>query len=286
MSIVQNVKKTAISAVIITFNARELVDRCISSICKNTRYEIEIYLIDNGSSDGTSAWISEKYPDIYLIRNKRNRGVAPARNQGLRLCRGDFILIIDDDAYLLPDSIMKFVSFMNENKTVGLCGPKLFDADNSIIPSCKRFPNPLSFIGNRLSLVNRLDGQTNLDYHLMRDWDHNSVARVDYIIGACQFIRREAFEDVGLLDDKIYYGPEDIDFCVRLWKRNWEVVYLSDILGYHTPRRRTRQNMLSMLSLRHFLAVGRFFSKYRMKDLRNITAKNDDGLKSISRNQE
>lgn len=252
-----------------------MLERCLSSLETSPRFDLELLLIDNGSRDSTVEMIQDKYPHAALISNKRNRGVAPARNQGLILCRGDFILIIDDDAYLAPGSIDKFIEFMRVNGMVGLCGPRLIDEAGRLIPSCKRFPTPLSFVLNRFPALVNTSNRQQLDAHLMRDWDHKSAAPVDYVIGACQFIRTEALNDVGLLDDKIFYGPEDIDFCLRLWMRQWQVYYLPEIEVVHAPRRLTKQKKWTLISVRHALAVTRFFMKYRIKLLTSLTANNN-----------
>jgi len=275
-----------VSVVIITWNARTMLKRCISSLRKSARYALEIFVIDNGSSDGTAEMVCREYRDLVLIRNTRNKGVAPARNQGLSLCSGDFILIIDDDAYLAPGSIDKFIEFMNRNAEVGLCGPRLTDEGKRLIPSCKRFPTPLSFILNRFTGLVRLSNRQNLvDTHLIRDWRHDQAAPVDYVIGACQFIRRKAFDEVGLLDDKIFYGPEDIDYCLRMWLRGWQVYYLPGVEAVHAPRRITKQRTFTLLSLRHFLAVKHFFMKYRIGSLTQMTARNDAARRAISETQ-
>jgi N-acetylglucosaminyl-diphospho-decaprenol L-rhamnosyltransferase len=264
-----------VSVLIITWNAKTMLERCLSSLETSQGFDLELLIIDNGSRDGTADLIRDKYPEAMLIRNTRNRGVAPARNQGLVLCRGDFVLIIDDDAYLAPGSIDKFIEFMKRNARVGLCGPRLIDEAGRLIPSCKRFPTPLSFILNRYPSLVNTSNRHHLDAHLMRDWDHKSEAPVDYVIGACQFIRAEVLNDVGLLDDKIFYGPEDIDFCLRLWMKYWQVYYLPGIEVVHAPRRMTKQKKWTLISMRHALAVKHFFMKYRIGSLRSLTAKNN-----------
>ncbi|UCD06635.1 MAG: glycosyltransferase family 2 protein [candidate division WOR-3 bacterium] len=286
MSTYTKTSKPLVSIVVITWNAKAMLKRCLSSLKKSSYFDVELVIVDNGSNDGTAEMIRESHPGAKLIRNGRNRGVAPARNQGLRSSRGDFLLIVDDDAYLGPGSIEKFIAFLSMNPTVGLCGPRLIDESGRRIPSCKRFPTPLSFALNRFPELVNAHNKFHLDAHLMRDWDHKTAAPVDYVIGACQFIRRKALDAVGLLDDKIFYGPEDIDFCLRLWMRRWQVYYVPEICVVHAPRRMTKQKTWTLVSIRHALAIKHFFLKYRIGLLRNLSAKNDIARRIILENQQ
>jgi GT2 family glycosyltransferase len=95
----------------------------------------------------------------------------------------------------------------------------------------------------------------------MAEWDHNSVRAVDYVIGACQVIRCEALRTVGLLDEKIFYGPEDVDFCLRLRQAGWHVIYNPEAVVVHKERRVAR-SFFSGLSWKHLWGVGYYFWKH------------------------
>lgn len=264
-----------LSIVIITRNAKSMLQRCLASIYENVKVPFEIVVIDNASNDSTAWMIGLDFPKVSLIRNKRNRGVAPARNQGLKISRGKYILIIDDDAYIVNNTIDKMINFMQANPTVGVCGPKLLDPKGSLLFSCKRFPSLLSFFINRLIKNPSSNSPIVLKKHLMLDWDHNKTTVIDYTIGACQLINRKALCDVGFYDDRIFYGPEDIDFCFRMWKNGWQVWYVHDAHVVHETRRITKKNPFTLISVRHFLAILRMFLKYRYIDFQHITQAND-----------
>lgn len=271
-----------VSIVIITRNAKYSLRKCLQSIYENIKNPFEIILIDNASNDSTVEMIQKMYPEVCLIKNQRNRGVAPARNQGLRLCRGDYILILDDDTEIINGAIDQMINFMNVNLNVGVCGPQLTEQNGTPLPSCKRFPSLLSIILNRCFDNPRTRAPLILERHLMLDWDHRKASPVDYIIGACQFIRKEALLEVGYYDDKIFYGPEDIDFCFRMWSKKWEVWYFPDARVVHETRRITKRNPLTLISLRHLLAIIRLFLKYRYKDFALISQNNDARRKKIT----
>lgn len=277
-SYLQDTKKPfddILSIVIITINSKLLLKRCVESIYANVKYPLELILVDNGSADGTVEMVRCEFPKIKVIRNRSNRGVAPARNQGLAVCKGRYVLILDDDTYVIDGAIDRIIEFMSKRPVVGVCGAKLLSANGGLIYSCRRFPTVSSSILNRIVKVADSESPMPLRRHLMIDWAHDHPSVVDYMAGACQLINRKALIAVGPYDDKIFYGPEDIEFCFRMWKKGWEVWYIPDAHVVHDWRRSTKKNPMSKLATRHFLAVLKMHLKYRFKDFRRITEAND-----------
>ncbi len=259
-------KNIDISIVIISWKMKELLQSCLQSIYKfTTKVEFEIIVIDNHSQDGTSEMIESEFPEIILLKNKENRGVAPARNQGMALAKGKYVLILDADVELIEDSILKLYEFMAGNPDCGVVGSKLVSTDLQLQTSCKRFPNLLSFIFRRLEHFEVIRNSKTLQYHTMQDWDHKEIKEVDYLIGACQFIRADVIKKIGMYDDKIFYGPEDIDFCLRIWKAGWKVMYFPHTQLVHHEQRITKKNFFSSISLKHFIGILYIYKKYNFK---------------------
>jgi GT2 family glycosyltransferase len=224
-----------------------------------------VIVIDNNSQDGTRELIESDYKEIILIKNFRNRGVAPARNQGIILAKGQYILILDADMELKENSIKQMFSYMQEHQDVGLIACKLVDSNNNLQYSCKRFPNLLALAFRRLEHYDFIQNSKTLKKHIMKDWDHDSTREVDYVIGACQFFRKEIINKVGLLDEKIFYGPEDMDFCVRVWKSGSKVVYYPFTSIFHHEQRITKKNPFSKISLKHLQGIFYVYWKYKGK---------------------
>lgn len=261
-----NNKKIDISIVIISWKMKELLKSCLQSIYKfTTDVNCEIIVIDNDSQDGTSEMIQSEFPEIILIKNKENRGVAPARNQGMAISNGKYVLILDADVELIENSIFKLFEFMESNADCGLVGSKLVSTDRQLQFSCKRFPNLLSFIFRRLEHFDVIKNSKTLRYHTMQDWEHKEIKEVDYLIGACQFIRSDVIKKIGMYDDKIFYGPEDIDFCLRIWKAGWKVMYNPFTQIVHHEQRITKKNFFSSISLKHFIGILYIYRKYNFK---------------------
>lgn len=252
-----------ISIVIISWKMRDFVDRLFTSIKKfSSGFTCEIIFIDNFSNDGTLEMLEEKYPEVHIIKNSENKGVAPARNQGLEVAKGKYILILDADMELMENSFLMLFKFMEKNEECGLVGCKLVDKENNLQYSCKRFPTFSSLLFRRMEVFNFIKNSKTLGYHMMKDWAHNEVIEVDYVIGACQFFRKSVIDKIGYYDDKIFYGPEDLDYCLRVWRSNYKVYYYPLTSIIHYEQRITKKKIFSLISFKHFLGIVYIFAKY------------------------
>lgn len=248
-----------LSIVILTWNSRALLEDCLAALPAATvPLAVETIVVDNGSRDDTEELLARR-PDLVVVRNPRNRGVAAGRNQGLRLARGEFLALLDVDTVAEPGAFTTLVSHLRATPDVGLVGPKLVGHDGVLQYSCRRFPTLFDKVMRRLP---ERFGRALTDDVELRDWDHASVRDVDYVIGACQVIRRAALREVGLLDERIFYGPEDVDLCLRMHRAGWRVTYVPYAVIAHLERRVTRK-LLSVLTLRHAQALGYYFWKHR-----------------------
>ena len=252
-------EKVTVSIIILTWNSEQLIGACLASLDGGlSAFSSEVIVIDNGSRDRTCATVRKALPGVRLICNPENRGVAPARNQGIRLAQGEYALILDDDTVVQPGALDCLIHYMEDQPEVGLCGPRLAGADGDLQLSCRRFPTLVDKIARRLPsiLVNNLTREAE-----MADWDHRSIRPVDYVIGACQLIRCRALQQVGLFDERIFYGPEDVDMCLRLQQAGWSVVYNPDAVVVHKERRVSR-SLQSGLMWKHAWGLGYFFWKH------------------------
>ncbi|MFA6450543.1 MAG: glycosyltransferase family 2 protein [bacterium] len=248
-----------LSIIYITYNSLALLKQSVESARAATSVtDYEIIVVDNGSADGTPDWLRSQ-PGIKTIFNETNRGVAPARNQGLSAATGRYLLILDADTIVEPGALDTLTAAMNAHPEAGLGAPKLTDADGALQFTCRYYPTALSKIYRRLPFA---FAKKRLAAEFLEDWPHDSERAVDYAIGACQIFRREAFEKTGPLDERIFYGPEDIDYCIRIWRAGWTVMYFPQAVVRHLERRITRR-LLSKTTFRHAAGLVYFFAKYR-----------------------
>lgn len=255
-----------VSVVLISWKMRDMLHRMLSSLMDHSRsVRIEVICVDNGSADGTAEMVQQEFPSVRLIRNAENRGVAPARNQAIALAKGRFVAILDADMELVEDALGPIVRFLQAHPEVGIAGCRLTFSDGTTQLNAKRFPSPLALLARRIPLLRFLGGRTSLVHHEMSDWDRSDTREVDYLIGACQVVRREVIQQVGLLDEKIFYGPEDIDFCYRTRKAGWSIWWLHNVRIIHHEQRVTKRNPFSAISRRHYRALLYFFGKHGVR---------------------
>lgn len=233
-----------------------MLERCLLSLSKlYARPDVEIIWVDNGSNDGASQMVATLWPRVRIVGLDRNYGVAYARNRGLEMSRGKYLLLLDDDTESTPEAIDHMVEFMDANTDVGVCACALRDAHGNLQASFKSFP------GLGVKIRNVLTSWLKKDNGVVKLPD--KMIEPEYVIGACQLIRREAFDKVGLLDERIFYGPEDADFCICVRKAGYRVCYLPEVSIMHHWRRISHRNPLSRISRLHIKALLYFYLKHR-----------------------
>lgn len=183
---------------------------------------IEIFVIDNASKDGSAEMIRQEFPEIHLIINKTNVGFGRANNQALPFVHGRYILLLNTDAFVDPDTIQKTVDFMESNPKTGILGVRLLGRDGVLQPSCRYFPTPINSFLFRTGLnklftsVKMVDDMT---------WDHDQVRDCDWVPGCYYLIRKEVIDQVGLFDTRYFLYSEEVDHCFSAKNAGWNVTY-------------------------------------------------------------
>jgi len=250
-----------LSIIIITWNSAEDVRSLLESINTTVRTPHELVLVDNGSTDDTVECLRSAAPGAQLVVNDRNRGVAPARNQGLALARGRYLMFLDADTALWPAAVDELVAFMDRHPEVGLAGPRVVLADGQLELTCKLFPSVVSKVVRTVVPLTWAERLLAGEHYL--NWDHHGTREVDYVNGMCQIIRRESFEEIGFLDGRMFYGPEDVDYCLRMWRAGWSVAYHSAAVITHGSQRVCHRRLVSRVTWEHLKAVVHYFVKHR-----------------------
>lgn len=223
-----------ISAVIVTWNAKQLVAGCLDSLSTESRQgSLEIIVVDNASSDGAPELVRSTYPHVRLIRNEENLGFAKATNIGINASAGRYICLINSDIVVLDGCLDKMRNYMDANQHIGVLGPKVLNADRTLQPSCRSFPGLWSGFCRALALDKLLPRSKAFGREFMTHWSHETASRVDYLSGCFMMARREAVNQVGLLDEDFFFYAEDKDWCKRFWDKGWEVVYYPDAAVVH-----------------------------------------------------
>lgn len=217
-----------LSIVIVNWNVKQLLRNCLDSIFRTLdSLDFEIIVVDNNSCDGSSEMVKEQFPSIILIENKKNSGYGAANNQGIRISNGEYILILNPDTVIFPNSLQKLVTFLDQNPDVGAVGPKILNPDGSIQFECARnFPTLLTEFFVLTTLYKKFPNSRFFGKYLMSYWDHNDQKEVDLLSGACMLVRRKVFDEVGLFDETFFMYTEETDLFYRIKKQGWKVYFL------------------------------------------------------------
>lgn len=216
----------AVAAVIVNRNTREFLRDCLESL-RRQDFEggISVWVVDNGSTDGSQEMILSDFPEVNIVWNQGNVGYARACNQGIGHSVEPYVFILNSDTVLSDDTASRVVECLEEEPQTAVVGPRLLNSDGSIQYSCRGFPSITdAFVHGFLGLF-RADNPRSRRYKKM-DWDHDGGGEVDWVSGAFMALRREAVERVGGFDEGYFMYVEDVDLCWRMWQAGWKVLYL------------------------------------------------------------
>jgi GT2 family glycosyltransferase len=204
------------SIIIPTYNALDLLQRCVSSIRRHTEPPYEIIVADNGSTDGTASWcLKEK---LMLISLPRNEGFPAACNKGLRLSTGDTLVLLNNDTVVTPNWLRSLSAALHSGTDVGIVGPVTNYASGS---------QQVNYPFEDLAEFERIAATVNLP-------DPTKWKRVERIVGFCFVFRRDLMEKIGLLDERFSPGHyEDDDYCLRTRMHGYSLLVCHDALIYH-----------------------------------------------------
>ncbi|MBU0609568.1 MAG: glycosyltransferase family 2 protein [Armatimonadetes bacterium] len=249
-----------LSVIIVSWNVRRDLEVCLQSLHDNSEASHEVIVVDNASLDDTLAMLQQR-PEVRVIANEDNRGFAAANNQGLAVARGAWLLLLNPDTVVPPGALRELLDFAHAHPEAGVIGPRLLNPDGSLQYSCRSFPTITAGMFRHTFLGRLFPRVRSMRDYLMCDWAHDTVREVDWLSGAAMLIRREAFEQIGGLDERFYWGSEDVDYCYRMHQAGWQVVYTPTPSITHAIGRSTDQVQLATI-IRTHRSMQRLFAKH------------------------
>lgn len=223
-----------ISVVIVGWNARHYLELCLESLeAAPPRRSIETLVVDNASTDGSAEMIETRFPWVKLIKSGENLGFAKGNNLAIRQCHGRYVALVNPDVIVFPGCLDALADFLDQNPKVGNVGPRVFEPDMSMQSTCRRFPTLWNNFCDATGLATRFKNSRFFAGEHMFYFSHDRTLKVDVLVGCFSFIRREAFDAVGLLDEKMFMYGDDVDWCRRCWKAGWEVVFYPGAQAIH-----------------------------------------------------
>lgn len=215
-----------VSVVIVNWNTKEILHDCLASLYANTRnIDFEVFVVDNGSTDGSVEMVKSEFPKVILIENKENRGFAAANNQALKIAIGRYILLLNSDTVIFEHCITNSLAYMDQNPKIGISTCKVLNPDGSLQDTYFSFPSVLNLVISALFLdklfpQNKLFGRVRLTNR-----NRDGAFEVDVVAGCYMLVRRKALEEVGKMDSAYFMYAEETDWCFRFKKKGWKVVY-------------------------------------------------------------
>jgi len=246
--------KKDISLVIVNYNVKAFLEQCLIAIERaRGDMNIEIFVVDNASVDGSQSMVKKRFPYVKLIENSQNVGFSTANNQAIAKAQGYYVLIINPDTLIQEDTLTALKQYLDEHPLVGAVGCKLINPDGSFqIASRRSFPTPwVAFsriVGlSRIFPKSPLFGQYNVTYV-----DPDIETEVDVLSGSLMMLRRKALEQVGYFDEDYFMYGEDIDLSYRIKKAGWQIIYTPNTKAIHYKGESTKKS--------EFSAITRFYS--------------------------
>ena len=251
------------SVVILTFNSVNHIETCLNHLTDSfssisADYEVLVY--DNGSEDGTREVLqsySEVNHRLQVTWSERNVGTTVSRNSCLREATGKFVIVLDSDAYVNPEAIWALTEYLRSNPAVGIVVPKLVYPDGRFQISTDKFPTLFRKF-KRFLFLKHMEAT-------VKEPNADEIAKVDYAISAFWMFQRELLDSVGLLDEEIFYSPEDVDFCIRVWLAGYEIRYQPSVSVVHDAQEISRSKgvKINRFTLSHIKGMFYLFNKHR-----------------------
>lgn len=230
-----------VSAIVVNWNAGAHLISCVRSLLDQTGVDVDVVVVDNASSDGSLAPLSEFGNRVQVVQTGENLGFGRGVNRGVAVAQAPYIVVLNPDVVLELDAVSGLVAVLEENEAVGLVGPQLRDVNGQIHASCGFSPRLIDEICRKFLL--------HLVFPLFkfRRISPSEAQEVDWVTGACFAARRAVFEAVGGFDDAIFMYYEDVDLGLRIQQMGWQVWYLPDVFGMHVGGESSKQALTQML---------------------------------------
>lgn len=261
-----------LSIIIVNYKMWQLTRALVESLLKDFTLpkNTEIIVVDNNSGDDSVYLLRSDFPEITVIDNKENMGLAVGVNVGIKHATGDYYLVLNPDMIALPGSVKTLIDFMDKNPDVGIAGGRLLSPNGKLQYSCYAFYTFMTIVYRRTFLGRTAAGKVNTRAFLMKDFDHKNSKDVDWLMGSCLIVRDKAFAEVGGMDERFFLYFEDVDWCRRMWEAKWKVTYVPQAVFSHFHQRSSDRGaifgiLFNRPTREHIKSAIKYFWKFRGK---------------------
>ncbi|WP_286152937.1 glycosyltransferase [Sporofaciens musculi] len=263
---------TKVHFVILTWNSEKVIGNCIDSLLAFQNIAVHIWIVDNGSTDRTLKIVDERKTALKGINKavlfplKENVGTTVSRNIVLRKLleiaqRDEYICVLDSDTQVTEEAVHILISELESDSRNGIVGPQLYSPDGTLQVSGRNIPT----IGEKLKslLFDKISLKTARAMQEQYQTKQDSAYPVGYLLSACWLMKPLLLEKVGLFDEEIFYAPEDVEFCIRVWKKGLRVMHCPKAKILHHWQRLSRKRLFSIHNYKHIKGLFYMFIKHR-----------------------
>lgn len=236
-----------LSIVIVNYNVQYFLEQCLLSVQNAIKgNQVEVFVVDNNSVDGSVEMVKEKFPWVILIANKDNTGFSKANNQAMRIAKGEYVLLLNPDTVIEEDTLDKCIQFMDAHQEAGGLGVKMVDGKGKFLPESKRgLPTPETSFYKIFGISRMFPHSKKFNRYYLGHLDNESTHEIEILSGAFMWMRKAALDKVGLLDEAFFMYGEDIDLSWRIIQGGYKNYYLPDTTIIHYKGESTKKGSLN-----------------------------------------
>ena len=250
-----------LSVIIVNYNVKHFIEQCLFSVYKAADgIDLEVFVVDNNSVDGSSTLIKDKFPQVTLIENKVNTGFSVANNQAIKLAKGQYVLLLNPDTVVQEDTFSKIIEFMDNTPDAGGLGVKMLDGQGNFAPESKRgLPTPEVAFYKMFGFAKFFPKSKKFGKYHLSYLPENEINSVDVLSGAFMLIRKSVLDTIGNLDETFFMYGEDIDLSYRITKAGFKNYYFPKTQIIHYKGESTKRSSLNYVVI--FYKAMAIFSK-------------------------
>ena len=259
-----------LSVIIVNYNVKHFLEQCLQSVHKAIKnIDAEVFVVDNNSVDQSVELVKDKFPFVKLIINKENTGFSVANNQAIRVSKGEYVLLLNPDTIVEEDTFEKCISFMDSKPNAGAIGVKMVDGKGKFLPESKRsLPTPAVAFYKIFGLSSLFPKSKRFGAYHLSYLPEDEVNKADILAGAYMFMRKEALDKLGLLDETFFMYGEDIDLSYRIIQGGYKNYYFPETRIIHYKGESTKKtsiNYIIMFYKAMIIFVKKHYSKEKAK---------------------
>lgn len=259
-------RKAKVGFVILAWNSEAVIKPCLESVLALDCADLDVWVVDNGSTDSTScilAELSSAHSNLHVIISDKNLGTTISRNKALKEIEPttDYVCILDSDTVVNQAAFDQMVAVLVSNQEIGVVGPTMSSSNGSVQLSGRNLPTLGIKLGKAWPFGNVSERAAKAEEP--KAAIVNGVQDVGYLLSACWMLTKQTLDRVGLFDEKIFYAPEDVDWCVRCHTAGLRVVRCYEAHIVHEYQRLSHKKVFSKMNLEHIKGLVYFFRKHK-----------------------